>query len=160
MGDFRLSAFLRRGQKRITHAVEVDQSLSNISRRVFRPDYRIPKGLLILLLRIYINYMATKVSGGTVHTMPRDLHTTLLADSKMLAAWEDITPLARNEFICWIENAKHIETRNRRIQRSREDLRKGERRPCCWLGCIHRPDKAISPSVQWVLSKKSKKRIK
>lgn len=101
--------------------------------------------------------MATKISGGTVHNLPADLREALAGDTKALALWEDITPLARNEFICWIENAKQIETRNRRIKRSLEDLNNGKRRPCCWLGCIHRTDKSISPSVQWVLSKKSKK---
>jgi hypothetical protein len=101
--------------------------------------------------------MATKISGGTVHNLPADLREALASDTKALALWEDITPLARNEFICWVENAKQIETRNRRIKRSLEDLGNGKRRPCCWLGCIHRTNKSISPSVQWVLSKKSKK---
>lgn len=104
--------------------------------------------------------MATKeISGGTVHTMPADLRKALAAEPKALALWEDITPLARNEFICWVENAKQIETRNRRIQRTCEELLEGKRRPCCWIGCIHRKDKSISPSVQWVLDKQSKNNI-
>lgn len=102
--------------------------------------------------------MAKKISGGTVHKMPADLRKTLLADPKVLALWEDITPLARNEFICWIENAKQIETRSRRIQRSCEELLEGKRRPCCWLGCTHRTDKAISPSVRAVLDKQRSKK--
>lgn len=101
--------------------------------------------------------MTTKISGGTVHTMPADLRKALTTAAKVLALWEDITPLARNEFICWVENAKQIETRKRRIQRICEELLEGKRRPCCWVGCIHRPDKPISPSVKWVLSKQSKK---
>jgi hypothetical protein len=100
---------------------------------------------------------AKEISGGTVHKLPADLRTALADDAKVLALWEDITPLARNEYICWVENAKQIETRGRRIQRTREELLDGARRPCCWLGCIHRPDKPISPSVQWVLDKQSKK---
>jgi uncharacterized protein YdeI (YjbR/CyaY-like superfamily) len=101
--------------------------------------------------------MNTKqISEGTVHKMPADLRKALLSDTKVLALWEDITPLARNEFICWVENAKQIETRNRRVRRSCEELLEGKRRPCCWMGCIHRPDKAISPSIQWVLSRKTK----
>jgi len=99
--------------------------------------------------------MATKeISGGTVHTLPTDLRKALLADAKVLALWEDITPLARNEFICWVENAKQIETRARRVKRTCEELLEGNRRPCCWIGCIHRTDKAVSPSVQWVLGKR------
>ncbi len=105
-----------------------------------------------------IIHMATKeISSGTVHKMPDDLCKSLASDPKVLALWEDITPLARNEFICWVENAKQFETRNRRIKRTSEELLEGKRRPCCWIGCIHRPDKEISPSVKGVLSKKSKK---
>lgn len=100
--------------------------------------------------------MTKALSGGTVHAMPADLRKALLADPKVTALWEDITPLARNEFICWVENAKQFETRERRIRRTCEELLEGNRRPCCWLGCIHRADKAISPSVQWVLNRKSK----
>jgi len=54
------------------------------------------------------------------------------------AAWLDITPLARNEFICWVEDAKQQATRERRIRRTREELEEGMRRPCCWPGCKHR----------------------
>ena len=100
--------------------------------------------------------MTTEISGGTVHEMPTDLGKALTADPKVLTLWESLTPLARNEYICWVENAKAIETRGRRIQRTCEELLAGERRPCCWIGCIHRTDKAISPSVQWVLDKRSK----
>lgn len=106
---------------------------------------------------MYNSLMATKISGGTVHKLPTDLKKALVARPKALALWEDITPLARNEFICWVENAKQIETRNRRVQRTYEELLEGKRRPCCWVGCIHRTDKAISPSVQWVLSRQGKK---
>jgi hypothetical protein len=42
------------------------------------------------------------VSGGVVHELPEDLRKTLLANPAALAAWRDITPLARNEFICWV----------------------------------------------------------
>jgi len=101
--------------------------------------------------------MTTKqISSGTVHQLPADLRSALLADTKVLALWEDITPLARNEFICWVENAKQIETRKRRVQRTCEELLEGKRRPCCWLGCVHRPDKAVSPSVKWVLGRQTK----
>jgi hypothetical protein len=99
--------------------------------------------------------MSTNLPGGVVHKMPTDLRKALLAKPAAVTAWQDITPLARNEWICWVETAKQIETRDRRIKRTVSDLAHGKRRPCCWLGCIHRKDKAISPSVQWVLSKKS-----
>ena len=101
--------------------------------------------------------MAKKISGGTVHAMPVDLRKELTNDNKVLTLWEDITPLARNEYICWVENAKQIETRARRIKRTSQELLEGKRRPCCWIGCIHRTDKPISASVKWALGKQSKK---
>ncbi len=101
--------------------------------------------------------MPTKISGGTVHTMPADLRKALLASPKVLALWEDITPLARNEYICWVVNAKMIETRKRRVRRTGEELLEGKRRPCCWVGCIHRTDKPLSASAKWVLAKQAKK---
>ncbi len=83
--------------------------------------------------------MAQKgISSGTVHKVPEDLRTVLMSQSKMRESWEDITPLARNEWICWIESAKKNETRTHRIKRTREELAEGKRRPCCWAGCIHR----------------------
>ena len=100
--------------------------------------------------------MVSKISGGTAHTLPRDLRVALADDAKVRALWEDITPLARNEYICWVENAKQIETRARRVRRTCEELLEGKRRPCCWIGCIHRTDKPVSRSVQWVLNRKPK----
>ncbi|KAA5834285.1 YdeI/OmpD-associated family protein [Saccharopolyspora hirsuta] len=78
------------------------------------------------------------VPGGPVHALPADLRQALLADATALAAWHDITPLARNEFICWVEDAKQAATRQRRIRRTQEELLEGKRRPCCWPGCKHR----------------------
>jgi Bacteriocin-protection, YdeI or OmpD-Associated len=60
------------------------------------------------------------------------------ANPTVLDAWKDITPLARNEFICWVEDAKQEMTRERRIRRTQEELEQGQRRPCCWPGCRHR----------------------
>ncbi len=78
------------------------------------------------------------VPGGGVHELPGDLRKALLANSVVLEAWRDITPLARNEFICWVEEAKQETTRERRIRRTGEELEEGMRRPCCWPGCKHR----------------------
>jgi uncharacterized protein YdeI (YjbR/CyaY-like superfamily) len=79
-----------------------------------------------------------RVPGGVVHRLPPDLRTALIANSTALDAWKDITPLARNEFICWVEDAKQVSTRDRRIRRTQEELEDGMRRPCCWPGCAHR----------------------
>src|ERR1700683_1514863 len=99
----------------------------------------------------------TEISGGVVHEVPADLLKALTADAPALAAWEDLTPLARNEWICWTISVKKPETRRQHVERVRAELKEGVRRPCCWIGCIHRTDKSISPSVQYVLSKRSKK---
>lgn len=83
--------------------------------------------------------MAKKgITTGVVHRVPADLGKMLTAAPAARAAWEDITPLARNEFICWVVSAKKPETRARRIRRTREELEEGKRRPCCWAGCPHR----------------------
>ena len=99
----------------------------------------------------------TVIAGGVVHKMPEDLKKALAADPKALALWEDITPLARNEWICWTTFVKKEETRKEHINRVVSELKEGMRRPCCWLGCTHRKDKAVSASVRWALDKQSKK---
>ncbi len=97
------------------------------------------------------------VSGGTAHKITADIKEALLANPKTIPIWESLTPLARNEWICWVTFVKKEETRTEHVKRLVGDLNRGKRRPCCWIGCIHRDDKAISPSVQGILSKKSKK---
>lgn len=78
------------------------------------------------------------ISEGVVHKVPADLSGVLIGAPKVLEVWEDLTPLARNEWICWIEEAKKAETRSGRIERLRNNLLHGKRRPCCWAGCPHR----------------------
>lgn len=97
-----------------------------------------------------------EISDGTVHKMPADLQGALSADPKALTAWEDITPLARNEWICWTISVKQQKTRDEHVKRTAQELIGGKRRPCCWVGCVHRKDKKISPSAQWVLDRQSK----
>ncbi len=76
----------------------------------------------------------SRISGGTVHELPADLRAMLTADKGALAAWEDLTPLARNEWICWTISVKKAETRSEHVERTRTELREGMRRPCCWYG--------------------------
>lgn len=73
-----------------------------------------------------------------VHMVPNDLKKALSKNEKIQEAWKDRTPLAQNEWICWVISAKKQETRERRIQRACEELAAGKRRPCCWAGCPHR----------------------
>lgn len=98
-----------------------------------------------------------KLSQGVTHVVPVDLRTALTMDSQALAAWENLTPLARNEWICWVTFVQKEETRKEHIKRLINELKEGKRRPCCWMGCTHRKDKAISPSVRYVLSKMQSK---
>ena len=98
----------------------------------------------------------TKLSGGTVHELPDDMREALLADAAATKLWEDITPLARNEWICWTIAPKQQHTRDDHVRRVVSELKDGMRRPCCWIGCIHRTDKAISPSVKWALNRTKK----
>ena len=95
-----------------------------------------------------------KISDGVVHNVPEDLRKILSSETKALEAWESLTPLARNEWICWILSVKRDETRKEHIERAIQDLKKGKKRPCCWIGCIHRTDKPISPSIKYILSKR------
>lgn len=101
--------------------------------------------------------MPKTISGGTAHTMPADLKKALLSDRASLALWESLTPLARNEWICWVTFVKQEQARKEHVERVVSQLKEGDRRPCCWIGCIHRTDKKISPSIQGILKKRSKK---
>lgn len=82
--------------------------------------------------------MLETVPGGVVHPLPPDLQAALTADPEVLDLWTRCTPLGRNEFVCWVEDAKQQKTRERRIRRTTEELLEGKRRPCCWPGCAHR----------------------
>lgn len=93
------------------------------------------------------------ISSGTAHRIPKDLKDALSSSNKAIKTWEDITPLARNEWICWNITVKSTETRRKHIERTVEDLEKGKRRPCCWMGCPHRKDKQLSKTQKWILDK-------
>ena len=86
--------------------------------------------------------MAKTISGGVVHELPGDMRKALASDKAALTAWEDITPLARKEWICWTTIVKKQETRDEHVTRMIAQLKEGDRRPCCWPGCPHRNTKA------------------
>src|SRR5947199_165875 len=64
--------------------------------------------------------------------VPTDLRKALAADSVAKAQWSDLTPIARRDFISWMDSAKQPETRRRRIERACSMLAAGKRRPCCY----------------------------
>jgi uncharacterized protein YdeI (YjbR/CyaY-like superfamily) len=82
--------------------------------------------------------MPQKISNGVVHTVPQDLKKVLLSSDKISYTWNILTPLARNEWICWVISVKKLETRQKHIERLHADILKGKKRPCCWAGCVHR----------------------
>ncbi|TPG16442.1 hypothetical protein EAH87_14535 [Sphingomonas koreensis] len=88
--------------------------------------------------------MSNEFPQGTVHEAGEDLQAAVRSSSKVECLWGALTPLGRNEFICWVEDAKRPTTRQRRIERTCEELLEGKKRPCCWAGCIHRHDKVPS----------------
>ena len=94
---------------------------------------------------------------GVVHEAGADLETAIRSGPGLLDLWTKLTPLGRNEFICWVDDAKQAKTRARRIERTVEELHEGKKRPCCWAGCIHRTDKAPSRWQQAVLIDKKAK---
>ena len=101
--------------------------------------------------------MAKAISGGVAHDLPDDLRKRLRSDPTALATWETLTPLARNEWICWVISVKASETRREHVERVCSELSEGIRRPCCWMGCVHRTDKPLSRSQKYLLAKQSKK---
>ena len=79
-----------------------------------------------------------EIATGVVHKVSADLRKVLNSSSAVRDAWNDLTPLARNEWICWITSVKKPETRRNHIERASTELLDGKRRPCCWPGCPHR----------------------
>lgn len=83
-----------------------------------------------------------EIATGVVHEVPTDLTEALIAQPEVLEKWNKLTPLARNEWICWTTIVKKQETRIQHIDRLCADLLEGKKRPCCWPGCPHRRESA------------------
>lgn len=82
--------------------------------------------------------MNTKLQQGTVHKLPKILSNSIQASDDLAAKWNSFTPLARNEWICWVTSAKKEETKLKRVEVGISKMNNGMRRPCCWSGCPHR----------------------
>jgi len=65
-------------------------------------------------------------------TIPTDLRRALEAAPVAKGKWGDLTPIARRDFLTWIDGAKQAATRQRRIAQTCEMLVEGKRRPCCF----------------------------
>jgi uncharacterized protein YdeI (YjbR/CyaY-like superfamily) len=79
---------------------------------------------------------------GSLHDVPDALQSLLNSNPEVFEKWNGLTPLARNEWICWVTIVKKPETRAEHLERLREQLLEGKRRPCCWPGCPHRRESA------------------
>lgn len=82
--------------------------------------------------------LKSKISNGILHEVPTDIEKALTSNADLLEKWENLTPIQRNEWICWVTIVKKQETRNEHITRMKEELKEGKRQPCCWPGCPHR----------------------
>ena len=82
--------------------------------------------------------MTGKISNGILHEVPGDMQKALTSDTSILLKWNNLTPIQRNEWICWVTIVKKSETRVEHIDRMLEELKEGTRQPCCWPGCPHR----------------------
>lgn len=80
----------------------------------------------------------TRIATGVVHRVPADLKTFLVRSPATRRLWNELTPLARNEWICWVTSVKLPKTRAEHIKRVGIHLAEGQKRPCCWPGCPHR----------------------
>ena len=82
------------------------------------------------------------ILSGVVHDIPHDIEKILLSDPILWEKRNNLTPLARNEWICWVTIVKKAETRTDHIKRLSTEILEGKKRPCCWPGCPHRRESA------------------
>jgi uncharacterized protein YdeI (YjbR/CyaY-like superfamily) len=82
--------------------------------------------------------MNMKIASGILHEVPNDMKKVLKANADIIELWNKLTPIQRNEWICWVTIVKKPETRIEHISRMTEELKEGKRQPCCWPGCPHR----------------------
>jgi hypothetical protein len=64
--------------------------------------------------------------------VPEDVKEALSTSPKAEALWNDITPLARWDWIRWVRAVKTEETRKKHLEVMLDKLNKGMRRPCCF----------------------------
>src|SRR6266705_55331 len=75
-------------------------------------------------------------------SVPLDLATALAAaPQKIQDLWNEITPMARWEWVRWVNSTKNPDTRRRRVDVSISKMKSGKRRPCCFdLSACTDPD--------------------
>ena len=91
--------------------------------------------------------------------VPMDLREALAAAPLAQAGWEDITPMARRDWILWISSAKQRETRSRRIEKACAMLASGKRRVCCFGGINWLMKNHATSGGTWLQLPNSKNRL-
>lgn len=86
--------------------------------------------------------MHKTILSGIVHEIPEDIAKILLENDAILDKWNALTPIQRNEWICWVTIVKKEQTRAEHIIRMMDELKAGKRKPCCWPVCPHRRSSA------------------
>lgn len=99
----------------------------------------------------------TRVEDESETRMPTDLQKALRAQMQAKIGWEDITPIARRDWIFSICSAKFIETRKRRIEKACSMLSSGKRRLCCFPGIKWMTKDYVKPKETWQPLRKQKK---
>jgi hypothetical protein len=64
--------------------------------------------------------------------VPATLQAVLATDQEAQEIWNEITPMARWDWIRWIGAAKQEKTRQHRVDTINSRLKAGKRRPCCF----------------------------
>jgi hypothetical protein len=73
------------------------------------------------------------LKGWPEPSVPRDLETALAAaPRKIQDLWKGITPMARWEWVRWVNATPNPDTRKRRVEVSISKMKSGKRRPCCF----------------------------
>jgi|GEM_PF-2988381 len=93
---------------------------------LLKTNYKVTSNLFIKMKT------SKQIFSGTAHKIPADLRKAPTSNAKALTAWKGLTPLARNEWICWITFFKKDETRKGHVKRTISELKEGKHRPCCW----------------------------
>lgn len=81
------------------------------------------------------------MTNSFLHEVPDDMQRMLHLNPQLQDAWNLLTSLAQNEWICWVTIVKKEATRNEHLERWQSDILTGKNRPCCWPGCPHRNEK-------------------
>ncbi len=91
----------------------------------------------------------TRVGDEPETRLPAELEMALAKTSAARQTWDDITPLARRDWILWITTAKKPETRLVRVEKTRDKLASGMRRVCCFPGLNWLTRDHVPPEDTW-----------